>query len=189
MFFQNVNFPLILAFKIFAAVLAFHNSNWFSYLKILSVFIDIEKHVKIYMFEDFKQCWCYKMKFVICQTSGEMEKLHAMASLAGGATAMDMEVYIFLAMDALTAFKKEVVEKRAWKTNGEVGEALLKSDMPTFIDYLKEAKETGKVKLYACEATMTLLGLSKEDLSDVIDEVTGLIGFFEIAAGGQLITL
>lgn len=129
------------------------------------------------------------MKFVICQTSGELEKLQAMASLSGGAAAMDMEVHIFLAMDALVAFKKDVVEKRAWKTSGEVGEALLKSSMPTFIDYLKEAKGTGKVKLYACEATMTLLGLTKDDLSDVIDEVIGLIGFFDIAAGGQLITL
>lgn len=129
------------------------------------------------------------MKFVICQISGELEKLQAMASLAGGAAAMDMEVHIFLAMGALAAFKKDVVKEKAWKTSGEVGEALLKSGMPTFVDYLKEAKETGKVKLYACEATMTLLGLSKDDLSDVIDEVIGLIGFFENAAGGQLITL
>ncbi len=50
-------------------------------------------------------------------------------------------------------------------------------------------KEMGKIKIYACEATMNLLGLSKEDLSDVIDEVIGLMGFFEIASGGQLITL
>ena len=129
------------------------------------------------------------MKFVICQTSSELEKLQAMASLAGGAATIDMEVHVFLAMDALTAFKKDVIEKRAWKTSGEVGEALLKSDMPTFIEYLKEAKKVGKIKIYACEATMNLLGLSKEDLSDVIDEVIGLMGFFEIASGGQLITL
>jgi len=112
-----------------------------------------------------------------------------MTSLTGGAAAMEMEVHVFLAMDALLAFKKDVVENKAWKTSGEVGEALLKSGMPTFIDYLKEAKETGKVKLYACEATMTLLGLSKDELDDVVDEVIGLIGFFEVAAGGQLITL
>ena len=67
------------------------------------------------------------MKFSIVQLSGEVEKLQAMASLAGGAAAMDMEVNIFLAMDGLAALKKSVVEKKAWKAAGEVGERMLSS--------------------------------------------------------------
>ena len=129
------------------------------------------------------------MKFSIVQLSGEVEKLQAMASLAGGAAAMDMEVNVFLAMGGLAALRKEVIEKKAWKAAGEVGERMLSSDMPTFVDYLAQAKETGNIKLYACEDTMNLLEITKEDLSDLIDEVTGVVGFFSISAGGQVIVL
>ncbi len=128
------------------------------------------------------------MKFVVIALSGEVEKLQALASLATGAALMGMDVHVFVAMDALASFRKSVVEKRDWKVAGDVGKTLLKGEK-TFIDYIRDAKEVGNVKLYICNDSMNLLGCTKDDFVDIFDEVTTLTGFFKIAEGGQIITL
>jgi len=128
------------------------------------------------------------MKLVIVLFSGEIEKLQAVASLTGGAVALNAEVKIFIAMNALGAFRKEVAEKRAWKTSGEVGETLLKTDK-TFIDYLRDAKEVGNVKVYACHDSLNILGVTKDDLVDVFDEVVAVTDFFKLTEGAQVLTI
>lgn len=122
------------------------------------------------------------MKFVIVALSGELEKLQAAAALASGAAVMGMQVRIFVAMDALTSFRKTVVEKREWKVAGDAGKALLQGDK-TFVDYIRDAKEVGDVKLYICQDSMNLLQATKDDFVDVFDEVTTITGFFELAEG------
>ncbi|WP_202318493.1 DsrE family protein [Archaeoglobus neptunius] len=122
------------------------------------------------------------MKFVIVALSGELEKLQAVAALASGAAVMGMQVRIFVAMDALASFRKSVAESRGWKVAGDAGKALLKTDK-TFIDYLKDAREVGDVKLYICQDSMNLLQATTDDFADVFDEVTTVTGFFEIAEG------
>ncbi len=128
------------------------------------------------------------MKFVIVAMSGEIEKLQAVAALASGAAVMGMQVRIFVAMDALAAFRKEVAEKRNWKAAGDVGKALLKAEK-TFVDYLIDAKEVGDVKLYICQDSMNLLGASEEDFVEVFDSVTTVTGFFEIAEGAAPVVI
>ncbi len=123
-----------------------------------------------------------EQKFVIVALSGEIEKLQAVAALASGAAVMGMKVRIFVAMDALASFRKSVVEKRAWKVAGDAGKSLLQNEK-TFVDYLKEAKEVGDLKMYICQDSMNLLGAEKDDFADVFDEVTTVTGFFELAAG------
>ena len=128
------------------------------------------------------------MKFVVVVLSGEIEKLQAMTSLASGAAVMGMEVHIFVAMDALASFRKEVVEKRDWKAAGDVGKVLLKAEK-TFVDYLRDAKEVGNIKMYICQDTMNLLGCTKDDFVDLFDEVRSVTGFFQVAEGGQVIII
>lgn len=101
---------------------------------------------------------------------------------------MGMQVRIFAAMDALAALRKSVVEKRAWKAAGDAGKALLQAEK-TFIDYLRDAKEVGDVKIYICQDSMNLLQAEKGDFVDIVDEVTTLTGFFELAEGAMPIVI
>lgn len=128
------------------------------------------------------------MKFVVVALSGEVEKLQAAAALSSGAAMMGMQVRIFAAMDALAALRKSVVEKRAWKAAGDAGKALLQAEK-TFIDYLRDAKEVGDVKIYICQDSMNLLQAEKGDFVDIVDEVTTLTGFFELAEGAMPIVI
>lgn len=111
-----------------------------------------------------------------------------MAALTGGAAAFDAEVNIFVAMDALAGFKKDVAERKAWKASGEVGEGLLKMDK-TFIDYLQDAKELGNVKVYGCQDPLNMLGLARDDLVDVFDDIVAVTEFYKLTDGAQVLTL
>ena len=124
------------------------------------------------------------MKFVIVALSGEIEKLQAVSALASGAAVMGTPVRIFVAMDALAAFRKDVVEKRNWKAAGEIGEALMKGEK-TFVDYLRDAKEIGDVRIYICQDSMNLLQAKKDDFVDIFDDVTTVTGLFEVAEGAS----
>ncbi len=57
------------------------------------------------------------------------------------------------------AFKKDVVENKAWKA-GELGKGMLQANAPLFIDILKQAKEVGNLKVYACGMVMDMLKMS-----------------------------
>ncbi|MEM3505792.1 MAG: DsrE/DsrF/DrsH-like family protein [Archaeoglobaceae archaeon] len=71
------------------------------------------------------------------------------------------EVMVFATMDGLMAFKKDVVKAKAWK-KGELGKGMLSANVPLFTETLRQAKETGNLKIYACGMVMDMLGLKKE---------------------------
>jgi len=49
---------------------------------------------------------------------------------------------------------------------------------------VKEAKDVGEVKVFACSTTMEFFGMKKEDLADFVDEVVGVATFLDRAEGG-----
>lgn len=128
------------------------------------------------------------MKLILISISGEAEKLQATAALTGGAASFDAEVNVFVTMDALASYRKDIVERKAWKAGGEVGESLLKMDK-TFIDYLQDAKDLGNVKVYGCQDSLNLLGLTKDDLVDIFDDIVSVTDFYKFADGAQILTL
>ncbi|MEM4302180.1 MAG: DsrE/DsrF/DrsH-like family protein, partial [Candidatus Caldarchaeum sp.] len=65
---------------------------------------------------------------------------------------------------------------------------LAKGGMPSLLDMLKMAKQSG-VKVYACSPTMNLFGLKKEDLVDVVDDIIGASTFLEIASDPKTLAL
>lgn len=58
--------------------------------------------------------------------------------------------------------------------------------VPTIPEFVKIAKEAG-VKLYACKMTMNLLGLSREDLIDEVDDVVDALDFVKMSKDAQVI--
>lgn len=114
-------------------------------------------------------------KLAIVLASGELEKVQAASIIASVASTVG-EVLIFATMDGLMAFKKDVVEKKAWRM-GELGKGMIEKGAPLFIDTLKRAKEVGNLKVYACGMIMDMLGLSLDDFVDVFDDVVGVSEF------------
>jgi peroxiredoxin family protein len=93
---------------------------------------------------------------------------------------------IFATMDGLMAFKKDVVENKAWKA-GELGKGMLQANVPLFIDTLKQAKEVGNLKIFACGMVMDMLGLKKEDFVDIFDDVLGVTAFLQMVEDAKVL--
>ncbi|MDK2795270.1 MAG: hypothetical protein PWQ58_469 [Archaeoglobaceae archaeon] len=127
------------------------------------------------------------MKLALVLVSGELEKLQAASIIASVASSFG-EVMVFATMDGLMAFKKDVVEKKAWKA-GDLGKGMLNANVPLFIDVLKQAKEVGNLKVYACGMVMDMLKLKKEDFVDVFDDVIGVTKFLEMVADAKVLLI
>ncbi len=125
------------------------------------------------------------MKLAIVLASGELEKIQA-ASIIASTAATFGEVLMFATMDGLMAFKKDVVENKAWKA-GELGRGMLQANVPLFVDVLKQAKEVGNLRIYACGMVMDMLGMKKEDFVDVFDDVIGVTKFLDLVEGAQIL--
>ncbi len=115
----------------------------------------------------------------LCMTvmSGSIDRLTGMAILASGAVAMDMEVEIFLQLWGVYAFKKDVIKENMnlseFQEKGEmVAKRLQELKLPMWYEILKEAKETGNVKIYACSTASAIWDVKKEDL-EMVDEIIG----------------
>jgi len=59
--------------------------------------------------------------------------------------------------------------------------------MQSWYDIIKEAKETGDVKIYVCSLMAEAMGLKKEDLDPIIDDVVGAAYFMQVTEGYQVI--
>jgi peroxiredoxin family protein len=126
------------------------------------------------------------MKIAIVLASGELEKLQAASIIGSIASTLGNEVLIFATMDGLMAFKKDVVERKSWKA-GELGKGMLQSNAPLFIDTLKQAKDAGNLKIFACGMVMDMLGLSMDEFVDVFDDKIGVTAFLGMVEGAQVL--
>lgn len=133
-----------------------------------------------------------KERMSIILFSGTVDKLLAVATLASGAVAMDLDVDIFLTFWGIEAFRKG-----NWKTNRRLSKdfedygpavmtAMEARRVPPWLETLKTARELGNVKVYACSMTMELFGLTLDDMEDVVDDVEGVAGFIERAKESQI---
>lgn len=124
--------------------------------------------------------------------SGTVDKLMAASTLATGGAAMGMEVELFITFWGLEAFRKG-----NYKTNMRISkdfedygpimiEQMKAKKVPSWMDTLKDAKEIGELKVYACSMTMELYGMKLEDLEPIVEEVTGVATFVERAKEGRI---
>lgn len=126
--------------------------------------------------------------YVIILCSEELEKLQAASMIASVAVASSESVQIFVTMSALEAFEKHTVEKKAFR-GGSVASALLGSEetkVPLFTEQIKQAKQLGDMKVYACTMAMELFGRTIDDYVDVFDEELGVSGFLKRAKGHEM---
>lgn len=124
--------------------------------------------------------------------SGTVDKLMAVSILATGAAAMGMDVELFLTTWGLEAFRRD-----HYKTNRKISqdfaeyasvmqEQMAAKRVPSWMENIKDAREVGHVKIYACSMTMELFDMQLSDLEPVVDEVTGVATFVERAKDGRM---
>ena len=120
-------------------------------------------------------------KAAIIVHSGEMDKLYSALILGNGALAMGMDVYLFFTFWGLQRLKKGGLEKGPlskmnmlglgkWMIKRKMKQANVASLEKMFQDF----KELGGHVL-ACDMTMDIMGVSREDLrDDLISDYCGV---------------
>ena len=123
--------------------------------------------------------------------SGTADKLHAAATIAAGAAAMDRPVTILLQYWALDAFRSE----RVGLDHGLAFDAVVPgSSKPTagtaaipWLDTFRMAKELGEMTILACAGSLEVLGIDATTLDPIVDDSGGIATFLMAAEGGQIL--
>jgi peroxiredoxin family protein len=119
-------------------------------------------------------------KMVLALASGSMDKLTVGGIILSGAVAQDMEVDIYLLLGGAYAFRRGTAENLT-----EVGEfqhvkdefmaGLERAKVPYWLDFFKQAKELGNVRIHACGTAGKIWGAEKlEDFVDLVDDICGV---------------
>lgn len=94
--------------------------------------------------------------------------------------ATEKEVAIFFTFEGLNLIHKEAMKQLPLPEGKEhYAEGFAKANVPSIPELVEMAKEMG-VKLIACQMTMDVMNLTKEDFIDGID-VGGAVTFLEFA--------
>jgi len=129
-------------------------------------------------------------KLALILFSGSSDKLQAASIIISGGAATDTKVRIFATFWGLMALTKNGVTPRISSDFKEYQDQAFKimseKKVPGWLDLMKQAKEMGDVKFYACSMTYDLFGLKREDLLDIFDEVVGVGTFLEEAKDADI---
>ena len=123
-------------------------------------------------------------KTTIIVHSGDMDKLYSALIIGDGALSMGMESTLFFTFWGLERLKKDGLEKGPLsKMNmGGMGKRMINNRMKTanvasLEKLIQDYKELGG-KIIACEKTMDIMGIKKEDLRQELIDEYGAIGTY-----------
>ncbi len=143
--------------------------------------------------------------------SGDFDKLVAAFALASGSAAVNYEVNLFFTFWGLNAIKNKKGRKFTGKgllartfgflmgglnnlplsrlnfagASPKLMTHLMRKRNVATLGELIEASKALKVNFYACEMSMHILGLTKDDFVPEIKEVLGVPGFLKYAEDGE----
>lgn len=128
-------------------------------------------------------------KLCMALFSGSLDKLIAAGVILSGAAADDMDVDIYVLLQAARAFKKEIATnkdelKLAENTHlrKEFIESLDKLNVKQWHEFFKEAKELTNVKIHICGLAGKIWGAEKlEDFIDLADDICGISEYITAA--------
>ena len=147
-------------------------------------------------------------KVSIIVSKGSLEGVYPALIMANGARAEGIEANLFFTFFGLDAIHKARHEHIKLATVGNPGLHLAtwagglpgvsnlmthylagkmeKLDIPPIPEFVEMIADSG-AGLYACQASVDLFGLSKDDFIDQVDGIITVGEFYELAAGGQII--
>lgn len=123
--------------------------------------------------------------------SGTDDKLSSAALLTAGAAAMGRKVHIMLQYWAIDSFRKggTLKDHGVAVEAGPEGEKLFRRSVQPgthWSEILDQARQIGEVEIFACAASMEMLGLTQEDLDPIVGGIEGVATFIG-QADGQVI--
>ncbi|OIO67991.1 MAG: hypothetical protein COW19_09300 [Zetaproteobacteria bacterium CG12_big_fil_rev_8_21_14_0_65_55_1124] len=154
-----------------------------------------------------------KKKISIVCFSGEFDKMLAAYTIATGAAATNREVTMFFTFWGLNALKKERGRKSMgkdflsrvfnWLMGGRnnlplsrlnfggaspklMGGMMRKNNVAQLDELMQAASELG-IRYFACEMSMHILGISKDDLIDDVQSVVGVATFLNESEDAHII--
>jgi len=134
-------------------------------------------------------------RVTIVMHSGEMDKVYSALIIANGALAMGMEASIYFTFWGLQRLAKGGLEKGVLSKMHFLGlgkwmvkQRMKKANVASLERLLQDFKELGG-KIIACEMTMEIMGIRRQDLrEDLIDEY-GAVGSYIQEARNSQVTL
>ncbi len=134
-------------------------------------------------------------KATIVVHSGDMDKIFSALIICNGALSMGMEASLYFTFWGLERLKKDGLEKGPLsKMNmGGLGKRMINSRMKqsnvaSLERLIQDYKELGG-KIIACEMTMEIMGVKKEDLRQELIDEYGAVGTYIREARDSKITL
>ncbi len=114
--------------------------------------------------------------------SGSLDKLTAAGVILSGAAADDMDVDVYVLLQAARAFKKDIgddVNKLAMAENPDLKEEFVKAlnrlNVSTWLEFFEMAKELTNVKIHICGLAGKIWdGEKLEDFVDIADDIVGI---------------
>jgi peroxiredoxin family protein len=127
--------------------------------------------------------------------SGDMDKLYSALIIANGSLAMGLDVSLYFTFWGLERLKKGGLERGPLSKMHMLGlgrwmvkQRMKKARVASLERLLADFKDLGG-KILACEMTMDIMGIKREDLrEDLIDEY-GAVGSYIVDARQSAITL
>jgi len=134
-------------------------------------------------------------KVTIIVHSGDMDKVYSAFIIANGALAMGMEASLFFTFWGLQRLKKGALEKGALSKMNMLGlgkwmvkQRMKKAGAASLEKLLQDFYELGG-KILACDMTMQIMGIKKEDLRDDLISDYCAVGTYIDEAKDSTITL
>ncbi|QQE73993.1 DsrE/DsrF/DrsH-like family protein [Brevibacillus composti] len=124
-------------------------------------------------------------RVAIIASSAGLETAYKVLNIATAAAALDAEVGIFFTFEGLSIIHKNSEQMLQLKPeNAGLTEGFKKANVPTIGQLLEIAKESG-VRMIACQMTVDVMGLDKEDFIDGI-ELGGAAAYLDYAFDAQV---
>ncbi len=118
--------------------------------------------------------------------SGDTAKLHAAATMALVAGSYGQEVAVYVSMEAMSGFHRSP-EVRARIHSGPIATRVAAKGTD-YLEILRQARETGGVRVYACALVLDVEGWTLADLEPVFDDSLGVAGFVAETEGQSIVT-
>jgi peroxiredoxin family protein len=134
-------------------------------------------------------------KATIIVHSGDMDKVYSALIVADGALAMGMEASLYFTFWGLQRLKKGALEKGPLSRMNMLGlgkwmvkRRMKKAGAASLERLLQDFKELGG-KILACDMTMEIMGIKKEDLRDDLISEYCAVGTYMNEARESTVTL
>jgi peroxiredoxin family protein len=147
-------------------------------------------------------------KVSIVVSKGSLEGIYPGLIMANGARMEGIEADLFFTFFGLDAIRKDRFEKIKVATVGNPGlhmptllgaipgfsalatkmmkRQMEKIDIPPIPEFMELVSDSG-VRLYACQATVDMFGLTMDDFIPQVEEIISVGEFYEKAARGEII--